>query len=181
MSYKLISSGNELPVSVSGFKNAINFNADGKDDTIELFLKAAINEAELFTGRQFKTQTWELQLTDFSETVLIGKSPVTGINSVVYFNNDNDEVQMTSGTDYYIDTVSEPAEVHFLNTPSVYAYRPDAVKITFTVGHVNGLHEDVTAAVYMAAGAFFVNPTDSVRQFPTASKNLLRNYRLYNE
>lgn len=181
MSYKLISSGNELPVSVSGFKNAINFNADGKDDTIELFLKAAINEAELFTGRQFYTSEWELQLPGFETVVKIEKGPVTGINSVKYFNADNEEVTMASGTDYYFDVVSEPAEVHFINKPSVYSYRRDAVHIRFAVGYAGGLPEDVTAAVYMAAGAFFVNPTDSVRQFPTASKNLLRNYRLYNE
>jgi len=179
MSYKLISSGTELPVSVTGFKNAINFNVDGKDDTINLFLKAAVNEAELFTGRQFYTSVWELQLTDFETVVKIGKSPVTGINSVVYFDADNQQVEMVSGTDYYTDVVSEPAEVHFLNKPSVYAYRADAVKINFTVGHASGLPEDIRAAIYMAAGAYFINPTDAVRQFPTASRNLLRNYRLY--
>lgn len=179
MGYKLISAGEELPVSVSGFKNAINFNVDGKDDTIELFLKAAVNEAELFTGRQFKITTWELQLSDFADIVEIHKSPITGIDSVVYFNSDNEIVTMSSGTDYYTDIVSEPAKVYFRNKPTVYLYRADAVKITFKTGYINRLPSDITAAIYMAAGSYFTNPTDAVRQFPTASRNLLRNYRLF--
>ena len=178
MAYKLISSG-DIPVQVADFKQAINFNLSGKDESINLFLKAATAEAELFTGRGFRNSVWELQLTEFPESVIIEKSPVTGVSSVIYFNELDEETAMVEGTDYIVDTVSNPAVVRFEIRPAVYAYRSDAIKITFATGYPDGLPEDVTAAIFMAAGSYLLNPADSVRQFPTASRNLLRNHRLF--
>lgn len=179
MNYKLISADSGAVVSATGFKQAINFNVSGKDETIELMLNAAVSEAELFTGRSFRDSDWEGQLADFETEVTLGKAPVTGVSRVSYYNALNEEVVLAEGTDYTVDVVAEPAVVKFINTYAVYPYRRDAVKIRFQTAYVNGLPEDVRAAIYLAAGSYFTNPTDQVRQFPTASRGLLRNYRMF--
>lgn len=179
MSYKLISASSDLPVSSTGFTQAINFYVSGKDETIDLMLKAAIIDAQDYSGLSLYDSEWEMQLENFKEIIQIEKYPVTGIDSVKYFDSSNNEITMVEGTDFNTDIVSEPARIKFINTPDVYSHRLDAVRIRFRTGYANGIPEDLKAAIYMAAGAYMINPTDAVRQFPTASKNLLRNHRKY--
>lgn len=182
MSYKLISAdsfADITEISASGFKQAINFNVTGKDETIDLFLKAAILDAEHESGLSLYNATWEMQIEDFEDIIEIQKAPVTGIDSVSYFDSSNTEITMTLNTDYTVDADSVPTRVYFINKPSVYPYRLDAVKIRFKTGWADGLPEDIIAAIYMAAGDYLINPHDAVRQFPTISKNLLKNHRLF--
>jgi uncharacterized phiE125 gp8 family phage protein len=182
MGYKLISAASFTDlteISASGFKQAINFNVTGKDETIDLFLKAAVLDAEHESGLSLYDSVWEMQLEDFEDIVKIKKAPVTGIDSVSYFDSSNTEVTMTLNTDYTVDVESEPAQVYFINKPSVYPYRLDAVRIRFRAGWADGLPEDIISAIYMAAGDYLINPHDAVRQFPTISKNLLRHRRVF--
>jgi hypothetical protein len=182
MSYKLISAGSFddlTEISACGFKEAINFNVSGKDDTIDLYLKAAILDAEHESGISIYNSVWEMQIEDFKSVVEIAKTPVTGIDSVSYFDISNSEVEMSLNTDYTVDVVSKPARIYFKNTPAVYPYRMDAVKIKFRTGWSDGIPEDIISSIYMAAGDYLINPHDAVRQFPTISKNLLRNHRMF--
>lgn len=181
--YKLITASSELPVALTGFKDHINFSGDSKDDNLELLLRAATAEAESHTGRQFLPAIYELQLPGFpaSGVAEIDKLPVTGVNSVKYFNADGDETTLTSGTDYYVDIVAEPAKVSFVNTYPVKENKAATVIINFGCGYASQseVPKDIQAAILLSAADLYVNPSDSVRNIPTKSKALLRNYRLF--
>jgi uncharacterized phiE125 gp8 family phage protein len=183
--YKLITESSERPVTLTGFKRHINFSvADtSKDEHFGLLLDIAADEAESFTGRQFMPAIYELQLKDFIEAVEIDICPVTGINQVKYFDASNEEQILVSGTDYYVDVVSEPAEVHFRNTLVPYEYRSDAIVITFGCGYADEslVPPAIKGAILFAATDYYVNPGDTVRNLPTKAKSLLRNYRLFTE
>jgi len=183
MSIILITASNELPVSLCGFKNHINFSGTSKDESLELMLRAAVDEAQVYTGLQIMPAIYETRLPAFESKVKLYPAPVTGVNSVVYFNAANEAVAMASGTDFYIDIDAKPAEVNFLNIPEVYPYRSDAVKINYGTGYASAelVPYAIKAAILLAAGGMYVNPTDAVRALPTASKSLLRNYRMFDE
>ena len=186
MSIKLISSTNtESPVDLTGFKNHIGFSvADtSRDSQFTVLLQAATDAAQLFTGRQFLPAVYEQRFPDFADKITLDKSPVTGINTVNYFNASNEAVTLTSGTDYFVDIAAEPAEIHFKNTYEVYPYRPDAVVVNFGTGYETSdkVPFSIRAAIMLEAADLYTNPANGVRNMPTAAKNLLRNYRIYNE
>ena len=185
-SLKLISDSNfNSPVDITGFKNHIGFSIDdtSRDSELSLLLDAATDEAQSFTGLQILPAIYELQLKNFTKAVEIGIYPVTGVNQVSYFDSSNEEQILVSGTDYYVDVVSSPAEVHFINTFTPHEYRNDAVVINFGAGYANAekVPPLIKAAILLAAAAMYVNPADSVRALPTASRSLLRQYRQHNK
>ncbi|MDH5524526.1 MAG: hypothetical protein OEY01_11120 [Desulfobulbaceae bacterium] len=184
-STKLISATRtESPVDLTGFKNHIGFSiADAtRDESFTLLLDAATDEAQSYSGLQLLPAIFELQLNEYKQVVLFDIHPVTGINQVKYFDASNEEQILVSGTDYYFNVDANPAELHFINELNIYPYRTDAIVVNFGAGYASAAKVPplVKAAILLAAANMYVNPADSVRVLPTASRNLLRNYRTHN-
>lgn len=182
-SIKLISADENHPVDLTGFKNHIGFTvADtGRDTQFALLIGAAAADAEHYSGLRFMPAIYEERFAAFETPIYLDKNPITGINSVKYFNATNEEITMVSGTDYYFDIEAKPAELHFINTPGTYNKRADAVVINYGAGYTTAadVPDDIKAAILLAAANLYFNPGDAVRNLPTASKSLLRNYRTY--
>lgn len=168
------------PVDVTGFKEHIGFSGTSKDTLFETYLETATDEAQSFTGRQFLPALFELHLPAFADVVEIEPVPVTGINSVKYYDTSDNLVTLTSGIDYYYSIEAEPATLHFANTYAVSEYRANPVIINFGAGYstADKVPPLIKAAIKLAAAGLYVSPSDSVRNLPTASRSLLRHYRV---
>lgn len=181
---KLISSSNtESPVLLDDFKNHIGFSTsdETRDDAFSALLEAATDDAQSFTGLQFLPAQYEQYFSEYNQAVELDMFPVTGINQVKYFDAGNGENILVSGTDYYIELNSNPAKVHFINSFTPYAYREDAIVIQFGAGYESAAKVPplIKAAILLAAANMYVNPADSVQALPTASRNLLKQYRCH--
>lgn len=92
------------------------------------------------TGRPFFNQVWELTRSNWayrSESIGLGRAPVSAITSIVYRDTDNAEQTLSPSQYQVYGSESAASWVWFdpeAALPSLY-HRPDAVKITFTAGH----------------------------------------------
>lgn len=179
MILKLIESPIEMPVSLTELKDHIGITHNAKDANLTILLAAAVDDAERFTSRQLMPATYEMILPAFSKRIVIGKSPVSEIVSVSYFDQNN-VTRTIDSTGFYKSLFSEPAYIELETIPAVYS-RPDAVTIRFTAGYESAqkVPAAIKAAILLTAAGFYENPADSVRQLPTAAGNLLRQYRLH--
>ena len=171
----------ESPVDLTGFKNHIGFAvADtSRDESFALLLEAATDDAQAFTGLQFMPALFEQQMGTYHDVIALESFPVTGIDSVKYFDASNNEIELVSGTDYYAQINSNPAIIQFNTVFAPSTERPDAIRIRFGAGYTAAANVPplIKAAILMSAADMYVNPSDAVRGLPTASRNLLRQYR----
>lgn len=181
MSYKVITPASVQPVQLEELKEHLGIYHSEKDYNLTLLLKSAVKVAETFTGRVFRCggEVQELHLCEFAQLAVVETAPVTGIESVKYFDLGNNEQTLATGL-YHAGINAVPAVVVFGNTPATYP-RPDAVKIQFTAGYPypDAVPEDVRAAILLIAQYLYENPGDSVRQLPTTSEWILKNHKIY--
>lgn len=178
--YSVVTPAASLAVSVAEFKSHISYSGTDKDTMFELYLKSAISEAELFAGMNFVSAVLQLSINQFFSSLLIKRRPFLDLSEVKYYDVDN-QLQSFDVSNFWTETDEYGYTSLILKdnvtAPQVYN-RPGAVLIKFTAG-MTTVKEDIKAAILLAATAFYLNPSDSVRVLPTASKNLLRNYRSF--
>jgi uncharacterized phiE125 gp8 family phage protein len=180
---KLISAkSTESPVTLTEFKNHIGFPAAdvSRDAGFTLILEAATDDAQKYTGRQFMLSDYQLIESGFKYKFKIPLNPVSEVANIMYFDETNQE-QTLDSSKYMVNLFTEPVEIEIINAPSVYTERVDVVKVNFKAGYAAAANVPaaIKAAILLSAADLYVNPSDAVRTMPTASRNLLRNYRLF--
>jgi uncharacterized phiE125 gp8 family phage protein len=115
-----------------------DFVAD--DGRIGRLLRSAQREAEFDLDRVLMPQTWESTYPCFGCGLVLGKSPVNGIESVKYIDASGTEVTLPS-TEYVLDTTAQRARAVVRPAPYVTWPFPrdqfDAVRVRFTVGYLS--------------------------------------------
>lgn len=142
MDTKLITAIEAEPITKAEVKSHLRLDAsDTSEDTqIDIWITAAREYCEAFTGRALATQTREGLLNDFPSTdnIEIPKPPLQSVTSVKYKDSDGDETTMTADTDYIVNTDNEPGEI-FLpyndTWPSFTPYPFNAVRIRYVCGY----------------------------------------------
>lgn len=175
------------PVTIEEARARCRVIGTEEDATLTALIAAATAFVESYTGRSLMPQTWELALDAFEDSILLSRGPVTGIESVTYF--DLDEVEQTlSASAYALDDVSDPqwlVRATDASWPAV-ASGVNNVSIRFTAGYAEDAAELALAkqAMLMLIVQWFDNPStvltgSIVAPMPHAVDALLTNLRSF--
>lgn len=145
MALRLITAPASEPVTVAEAKAHARVVSYDDDDYIATLITAARERLESDTRKALITQTWELHLDAFPIQLpgfglyeqTIEKVPLQSITSLTYIDTEGNEQTLVEGTDFDVDTVSEPARISpAFDTlwPSTRAVM-NAVKVTFVAGY----------------------------------------------
>jgi uncharacterized phiE125 gp8 family phage protein len=179
---KVITKSAVLPVNLYSVKEHLGIYHDEKNQNLTLLMQAAVNIAEKFTGQIFRCggDVIDQYSNLFPEILELDYVPVTGVTSVKYFDSSNTEQTLSTGN-FEVLNFTTPATVKFDSyLPSVYD-RQDAVTVRYVCVYAKAadVPSDVKAAILLICQYLYDNPGDSVRQMPTASEYILRNYKVH--
>lgn len=107
-----------------------------EDDTIEAFIAAARELAEVLQGRDLVVKQWDYHLDGFPPCEIQLRTPLRSVEVVSYTDEDGTETVLTAGTDYVVDLhrgVVLPAPD--TAWPSFVAWPSSAVLIRYTSGY----------------------------------------------
>lgn len=198
MVLRLITPPADYPVSLLEVQKHCTAPETDFESLLEIYRKAATEEAEVFTGRALIQQTWDLYLDAFpsdDSPIRIPKPPLIELVGIYYRDTAGDEQTMATA-DYIVDADSDPAgqpaRVSLANAASWPT--PDdaanAVRIRFTAGYINdaspaaaNVPYAIKAAILLITGTLFANREtivigQSVALLPWAAEQLLRRYRV---
>lgn len=146
--------------SLEDLKRHLRITSDDLDDTLKMYLQAAIESAEhhissIIARSQFVYDGWFVRSFDM-------KGPGCELKSVIVDGETLEE------SDYSVSR----------NTLLISQDVTDCERMTVT--YETGMTQvpfDIKAAVLLIAAKLFNNPVDSVETLPSVAKNLLRPYR----
>lgn len=130
----------QLAVSLPEAKVQLREDGTAQDELIETFIGAAVDRLERATDRQLVTATWKLLVDRFPrgrEAMRLEKCPIQSVTSLKYFDLAGMQQTLVEGTDYEVDTDSEPGRI----VPAVDATWPstrripNAVEAVFDAGY----------------------------------------------
>lgn len=138
MALKLYTAPAAEPISTADARTHCRVDDTTDNTYLDALVAAAREHCEMFTGRAFITQTWELYLDEFPAdgVIRIPKPPTASITHVKYYNVDG-TLTTIDAADYSLDTVNEPARL----TPAygeVWPQTlciPNAVVVRFVCGY----------------------------------------------
>lgn len=146
------------------------------------YLSAAREVVERLTGRALLTQTYELAQDKWTDSLILDRSPVSSVSSILYLNEDG--VSMTVSPSDYVLVRPEDASafVVFRSTfmrPSLYE-TPLAVTVNFTAGNANWSlvpYSQRQAILFLAAHLYElrtpINVGNIVNDIPMTLSNLI--------
>lgn len=195
MAVKLITPAAAYPVTMTEAKAHLNVDFTDHDALIELFLQAATDDAQEFTGRAFVRQTWELVIDEFpASEIRIPKPPLIEVVSLKYDDADGNE-QTLADTEYYVDDISQHGWVVPVSTgwpATVDAI--NAVRIQYIAGYADSgaspavladrVPYAIKAAVLLELGSLYAYRETMVvgqaaTRMPWSAEQLLRQYRVH--
>ena len=147
--------------TLEDLKRHLRITSGDLDETLRPYLLAAINAAELNIGKVIAVS----EMTDkrrFTRSVVL-QGPVL-------------EIQHVKVDDVDIDSAAWSLNGRVLTLNE--NINGELMQINYEAGMAQ-VPFDIKAAIMMMASKFFNNPSDSVEQYPSAAKNLLRPYRTW--
>jgi len=86
------------PVELDQARLQVRADGDNEDDLIEAYLLAAREYVETYTGLALIDQEWEQTADSLDEEIVLRKRPVKSVASVKYFDTNNVEQTLDSGS-----------------------------------------------------------------------------------
>lgn len=194
MGYQLVTGPASEPLTLEEAKKHLNVDFDDDDALIMMFLKAARQNAEIYTGRALISQVWDLFLNEFpsdGSPIKLLPAPVIEVQGVFYGSSPEAEMDAAG---YLLDKSSAPARLGLVSGgswPAVTAYT-NAVRIRFRSGFVDDelspevgeVPYDIKAAILLNLGTLYANRESVVTgtiasKLPWAAEDLLRRHRVH--
>lgn len=132
------------------------------DALITALIMAASEDCEHRIGRSLTTQTWELTLPAFVDSITLLNGPVLAITSVKYYADSDGTDTTLNALTYTLDGNNEPSTlkpVYGTDWPAARAVG-NAVRITYTAGYgaaENDVPKPLKAWVLLRVGALYEN------------------------
>jgi len=189
------------PVSLDEAKKHLRVTNSDDDSYIDSLIKTAREEAETFTNRAFITQTWDLVLQGFLNSlcsdstapkfagafISFPKAPLQSVKSISYV-DPNGDLQVWLKSNYTVDEKSIPGRVfpaYNGSYPSTLGHVND-VTIKFIAGYGNASSDvpnPIKQAILLMTGHFYDRREDTIvgapiSEIPHGAKSLLWPYRL---
>lgn len=185
---RVVTPSNLLPVSLSAALRHLRL-LDDEVDVATLYLRAATEAFEEYTGRVLITKTFRLDLDSLnsSNPIELIRSPLVAVDHFKYYAEDAATLSTFDPSNYFVDTTSLPGRICFnedADLPDV-DYRPDAVQIQFQAGY--GTSEDSIPAALRAAVLIFAQQLYELRvpvsdkpmtEVPLSLRYLMRQWRI---
>jgi len=191
MSLRLITAPTDYPVTLDEAKAQTRVDGTADDAALNLYIAAATDYVEQYTGRAIMPQTWELVLDTFSDAIQLSKGPVTVISSVSYYDTDG-VIQTVSSSNYAADLASDPqwlVRASDYTWPTV-AYGINNVIIRFVAGYAT-VPPSIKHAILLLISQWFDERSSlsamarpaaaggDIPELPHAVSALLTNYRSF--
>lgn len=195
MGLKLVTEPATLPVSIDELKAHSRITFTDDDAVVEIYLRAAVNHAERFTGRAFIDQTWDYYADAFpldDKPIDLPKPPLIEVSGVYYRATSGDETEFSS-SNYLVDDAAHKARVALAygqSWPTIQE-RVNAVRVRFRAGYLDvsspeesAVPVDIKAAIMLTAGTLYQNRESvvvgaSVVTLPFGAQELLRPHRVH--
>lgn len=172
MTLKLVTPPADEPITLQDAKRHLRAVDDDEDDLIAIFLKAARQHAEKFTGRAFIDQTWDYYLDEFpddDDAIEIPLSPLIAVEGVFYTDDAVAEQEFDAAS-YIVtgegDRSNKRAKISLTTSGSWPTPRDagNSVRIRFRAGYLNtdsppaaDVDSDIIAAILMHLGSLYEN------------------------
>jgi len=99
------------PLSLMEAQEHLRLDVDDDAGLVTRLIKTAREFCESYQNRAFLTQTWYLWLDEWPDYFEIPLPPLISVTAVTYYNTSN-VMATVSAADYYVDSNSEPGEIH---------------------------------------------------------------------
>lgn len=198
MPITVVTPSNALPVSMEA---ALQHLRVLETDTpiVQLYLLAAADLVEDYTGRSLITKTFCLTLDNWPkfrslfgwntrlQAIELRRSPLISIDSVKYYPSGSSTLTTIDSANYRADVASEPGRVVFIDGYSVPSAekRADAVQIQFQAGYgvaESKIDPSIRLAILELAHNFFDNRTpigdSKLAELPLNIRHILRAKRV---
>ena len=173
---KLKTAPADYPLELEEVKTHLRVDGTDEDDYIQSLIIAATQHCEDFQNRAYVTQTWEQWLDSWPEFFSL-KAPLVSVTSIDYYNT-SDVKSTLAATEYYVDTKSEPGEVHLnygKSWPSTTLRSKNGICVTFVAGYgySENIPQTIKQALLLIIGHWFENRQANAEDIPQAAKSLL--------
>jgi uncharacterized phiE125 gp8 family phage protein len=193
MGVTVVTAPQTLAVSLEEAKLHLRVDHADDDALIELFLKAAIANAESFLGRRLIDQTLDAFLDAFPRGgIEVPYPPLIELQGLFYRDSAGNEQEADAAT-YIVDASSSPARVSMpvgQMWPTTQA-RQNAVRIRYRAGYLDqgvsppvaNVEPDIKVAILMNLGTLY-NSRESIvvgstpTKMPWGAEELLRRHRV---
>jgi uncharacterized phiE125 gp8 family phage protein len=186
MSLELVTAPGKETVLLSHAKAWLRVEHTDDDTLITGLIASARVRAESETARAFITQTWDLKLDAFSDSIPLPLPPVQSVTSIKYIDTDGAE---QSFTDFVLTQCKGITYIVLAYEKSWPAIRsvPDAITIRFVAGYGDDpgdVPEPIKSAIKVTVADYYENResivigTSAVEINSIAAKNLLSFYRV---
>lgn len=144
---------------MAALKSHLRITANDLDGQLDMYLRAAVDSAEQFTGIVLVKSGMELE-EDFAKLLRL-PLPLMSVEGVSVDGEElsSDDYTVTGGKLVFSEGVSG-----------------SVVQVSCTAGRTH-MEEDIRAAIMLRAAKLFNNPADSAEMLISASDNLLTPYR----
>lgn len=125
-------------VALTMAKANANIQYTDQDDLLQLFLEAAIEDAEQYTGTKIQQRNVVIKLNAWSDFVDLPAAPLTVITSIVYKDEAGADQTLTADDDY--ETVRDGYGLYFkmVEMPELQEDNKFPITITGEVGYAAG-------------------------------------------
>ena len=170
------------PVSLAEARAHCRVTSSDHDTVLNLYIGAARDFAERYTGLRLVTQTLTISDPDFSE----GALPVAPAQSIAIAYQDTDNAGQTLAASVYTLSGANTLRPKLSltegqNWPDVYD-APEAVTLTVVAGYAT-VPDAIKAALLLHIGHLFDNREavgeGEMKQVPLTTMDLLENYRTF--
>lgn len=169
---KLITPSTLEAVTLQDAKAHLKVTGNDEDILIRKYLNAAVNRVENYRQSSIMSSEWELYMRSWQSNVNLQKHPVSAINSVKYYDDDN-VLQTVSASDYRLQDFRVPCRLEFDSTnfdsPSTHD-REYPIIINFQAGYLaaSGVPGIIPEVIFGELGSF-----NEIRQTEMAGMGLL--------
>jgi uncharacterized phiE125 gp8 family phage protein len=168
-------------ISIAELKSYARVDASDDDALITSLRDAAINYIESHCDIRIGAVE-ALGYIDTFYPVRFPVGPVSAITRVDYINSSNVLTELPA-TSYYQEFVNGQGRINWVNSPSLYSYSYNRIKITFSVGYAEAsVPEAILHAIRLLVAHFYENRMTvaigrQANDVPMTVSSLLSQYR----
>lgn len=168
------------PITAAEAKAQMAVDGNDFDALLAIYIKAARQLVEAYTGQRLVTQTAVLRASSFADLVRLPTAPIASVSAVTYLDVAGDE-QLLDPAVYEAILVGLEPHLRLKVGQSWPSVRPvsDAVRIEALCGYGAGadVPETIRQAMLVTVAAFMADREGG--DMPKAAMNLLENERLF--
>lgn len=194
MGVTLITPATDTPVSLAVARQHVSVGGTARDDLIALYLAAATERVERFTGRALLDSTWDLTLDEFpadGAAITVPNPPLIEVVGVFYQDDNGAETEVDAA-DYVVADANGLSRVMPLagSWPTA-GDRPGAVRVRFRAGYLDtgsspavaNVPSAIKAAILLLTGDLYAHREtlvvgDTAAELPGYLDAFLRPYRV---